>query len=149
MNNYTEFLNIEEIKNPIVKVKHNNVELYFLVDTGCNISYIDESIVDLLYTTPSQRIINNINFGNNTESQESKMLYMDIEVIKGINMKVEVLPMNIYNIYRTFKEGFNISVRGVLGTEFLMENNIALDFKSNNMYLVDTSAYQTKLDLEL
>ena len=144
MNCLLNFEKLEHTTLPIVTLQHNNVKIKMLVDTGSDCTYIDESILDLLVTTPSEKYIENIVFGSG--GAEGKHYYHSMPVkIGDAELQLNVVPVDLYSTIRDFRDTFGITIRGLLGSDFLSEYGFTLDMNAKIMY-INGNARQTSLD---
>lgn len=140
-------VNFEKLENttlPIITLQHNNVKIKMLVDTGSDCTYIDEDILDLLVTTPTEKYLENIVFGSG--GAEGKHYYHNMPVQIGEReFNLEVVPVDFHATVRDFKEAFGITIRGLLGSSFLSEYGFTLDMNTKVMY-INGNTRQTSLD---
>ena len=132
-----------ETSIPFIKVKHNNIEFNLIVDTGCTISCIDKDILDLLVHTPTGNQTPGLIYANggNDEPVCTHMIPLNIG---GIDFEEEFNAIDFGGMYRDVKDSFGITVRGLLGSEFMYRNHLILDF--NNSIIRYTDGRQTTLD---
>ena len=138
-----DFINFSVIENPIVKVIHNNTSMYFLVDTGCDKSYIDEYIKDMLVLTPTNECIESIMCGDSDIEGVKRVYEMQVQIANH-HTTAKVVPMDFKQINKAFKDKYGIVLRGIIGSNFLSENAYVLDFKDNCIYIADS--FQTELN---
>lgn len=132
---------------PIITVNHNNVSFNLMVDTGCNTSYIDESIVDLLLAKKTNKTLGGIVFGDGASEDETPIY--DIQMALGdIKFTEEFAAINLASTVKEFKDAFGIRIRGMLGSDFLAKYGFILDFKNKNIRMINGNNRQAKLNFE-
>lgn len=140
-------LNFEKLENttlPIVTLKHNNIKLKMLIDTGSDCTYIDESILDLLLTTPTEEPVGNIVFGSGGADGEHYVHIMPVE-IGDAQLTLEVVPVDFHKTVIDFRNAFGVTIRGLLGSDFLSAYGFTLDMNAKVMY-INGNTRQTSLD---
>lgn len=113
---------------PIVSFKHGKRKINFLVDTGSDFSYIDESIVKHLKVKEKNDSGNNILTANGY-MQTSGNVTIDLSH-KGNVVEGE---FTIGNIKDAMDSAFapRIIVRGILGSIFLKKYRYIIDYNNN------------------
>lgn len=128
---------------PYVEVENNGHKFNLIVDTGCTISCIDENILDFLRYTDNGETTEGVIFANGDSTDATKL----VDINLTLNNKLFTESFNIVDFYKMSKQvrdNFGITVRGLLGSEFLYKNKLILDFeesiikhKDNNQLLLD------------
>ena len=132
---------------PIVAVSHNNITLNLMVDTGCNTSYIDESIIDLLLVNKTEHLLGGIVFGDGSTEQESPIYEIPL-ALGDFKFTEEFAAINLSSTVKEFQDAFGIKIRGMLGSDFLTKYGFMLDFKNKNIHIINGNNRQVKLDFE-
>lgn len=128
---------------PFIKVKHNNISFNLVVDTGCSTSCIDAEILDLLIHNTTNEFTDGIIYGDG--SHDEKVQIVEIPITIGDTDYVEQFnAVNFRNMYQQVKDNFGITIRGLLGSEFLYKHKLILDFNKNLIRY--TNGNQTLLD---
>lgn len=144
MEKFISELKRTETNIPYVEVKHNNIKFNFIIDSGCTISCIDENVLDLLLHTDTGEKSDGVLFANGDESEQTKIIEMSFMI--GNKEFVEKFnAVDFYNMTKQVKDNFGITVRGLLGSEFLYKNKLILDFDESTIKYKDNN--QLELDL--
>lgn len=123
--NEKEFILFESISLNNIQIKNE-----FILDTGSNISILDESIFKKL-NLKQKGTTNNIDILGN---KKKRNIYT-VEELK-IN---ETLFLNVDFIVLDLKKHFNCeNIPGIIGTNVLKENIIKIDFNRKNARLINT-----------
>lgn len=136
-----------ETKIPYVTVKHNNIEFNFVIDSGCTISCIDENILDLLLHDDTGRKSEGIIFANGDGTEENKIVKISFN-IGCVSFTEEFNAVDFYNMTKQVKDNFGITVRGLLGSEFLYRNKLILDFDKSLIKYANDNQLELKLENE-
>ena len=129
---------------PYVTVKHNNIEFNLIIDSGCNISCIDENVLDLMLHTDTGKTSDGVLFANGDETEPNKIIKLSFE----LNNKefTEIFnAVDFYNMTKQVKDNFGIVVRGLLGSEFLYKNKLILDFDNSVIKHKDNNQLELNL----
>ena len=140
-------INFEETNSsiPFIKVKHNNIQFNLVIDTGCTISCIDKNILDLLIHNPTDRCIEGIIYANG--SQDEEIPVVEIPITLGNKEYIEQFnAVDFSTMARQVKDSFGITVRGLLGSEFLYKHSLILDFDKHLIRYTD--GHQTSIDFK-
>lgn len=121
---------LELTNMPIVSFKHGKRKINFLVDTGSDFSYIDESIVKHLKIKDRDNSGNNILTANGymqTSGNITIDLSHDGNIVEG--------EFTVGNIKDAMDSAFapRIIVRGILGSIFLKRYRYIIDYNNNEL----------------
>ena len=134
-----------EAKMPFIEVIHNNIKINLLIDSGSEYSQIDSNILDLLLYEETNECI--VGMVSATDDNDIKFPIIKLPIkIGDVEYKAEFSAMNMYHIYQHCKEKYGIPVRGFLGSDFLYNNSLILDF--NKQLIKYTDGIQTSIDFE-
>lgn len=140
-----ELIKFEETSTsiPFIKVKHNNISFNLVIDTGCTTSCVDKEILDLLVHNVTNQATDGIIYANG--GNDDKVQIVEIPITIGDQNYVEEFnAINFRAMSQQVKDCFGITVRGLLGSEFLYKHSLILDF---NKHLIRyTNGNQTSLD---
>lgn len=125
-----ELIKFEDTKTsiPFITVKHNNIEFKLLVDTGASISLIDSNVLDLLLHTKTEDKTGGIIYANNDTEDNIPIVEIPIN-IGGVDFVEKFNAVNLQNMTQQIKENYDITIRGLLGSEFMCRNQFIIDFK--------------------
>jgi hypothetical protein len=140
-----ELIKFEETNSsiPFIKVKHNNIQFNLVIDTGCTISCIDKNILDLLVHNITNEDTKGIIFGNG--GTDDAVPIVEIPITIGDKDYVENFnAVDFREMSQNVKETFGITVRGLLGSEFLYKHSLILDFDKHLIRYTDGN--QTSID---
>lgn len=128
---FKESLDLTEL--PIVTFSNNNKKLNFLLDTGSNISYINELILkDYKY-----ELVENGRssfFGIDGKIQYNKICSMKVQY-KEYTFDVEFGVHDFESAFDIIKTESGVQVHGILGNSFFQKYKYILDFESLIAYM--------------
>ena len=140
-----ELIKFEETDSsiPFIKVKHNNIQFNLVIDTGCTISCIDNNILDLLLHNTTDKNVEGLIFANGDVNDTVPVVEIPITI--GDKDYVEQFnAIDFREMSQQVKDSFGITVRGLLGSEFLYKNSLILDFDKHLIRYTD--GRQTSID---
>ncbi len=111
---------------PVVTFYQDNNKINFLLDTGSNLSIINESFLNNIKYT-DVKAEGNI-FG--MEGVAKKVKYVNAEFYYKDNKFKEVFQVvNMDTAFNSVKQDTGVTINGILGSEFLKNHSYILDFK--------------------
>lgn len=115
---------------PIVALRHNDMDIYFLIDSGSDISYIDESIIHKLTVKEKSGDGYDVLTANGYMKTFGSIT---IDLMHN-NINVEGI-FTVGNIKDAMDSAFapNYEVRGIIGSMFLEKYDYIIDYKSNEL----------------
>ena len=140
-----ELIKFEETNSsiPFIKVKHNNIQFNLVIDTGCTISCIDKNVLDLLVHNVTQESVEGIIFANGDTNDSIPIVEIPITI--GDKEYIEQFnAVDFSAMSQQVKDSFGITVRGLLGSEFLYKHSLILDFDKHLIRYTDGN--QTSID---
>ena len=140
-----ELIKFEETQTsiPFIKVKHNNITFNLVIDTGCTVSCIDENILDLLLYKTTDNYTDGLISAEG--SSDDKVQIVEIPITVGNQEYVEQFnAVNFRAMSQQVKDTFGITIRGLLGSEFLYKHSLILDFDKHLIRY--TNGNQTQID---
>ena len=130
---------------PYITVKHNNIEFNFVVDSGCTISCIDENILDLLVHTDTGETSDGVIFANGSDTGTTNIIRMSFN-LRDKEFTEDFNAVDFYSMTKQVKDNFGITVRGLLGSEFLYKNKLILDFGDSIIKYRDNNQLELNLN---
>ena len=140
-----ELIKFEETQTsiPFIKVKHNNISFNLVIDTGCTTSCIDKEVLDLLVHNVTNQATDGIIYADG--SSDDKVQIVEISITIGNQEYVEQFnAVNFRAMSQQVKDTFGITIRGLLGSEFLYKHSLILDFDKHLIRY--TNGNQTQID---
>ena len=140
-----ELIKFEETQTsiPFIKVKHNNISFNLVIDTGCTTSCIDKEVLDLLVHNVTNQATDGIIYADG--SSDDKVQIVEIPITVGNQEYVEQFnAVNFRAMSQQVKDTFGITIRGLLGSEFLYKHSLILDFDKHLIRY--TNGNQTQID---
>ena len=140
-----ELIKFEETQTsiPFIKVKHNNISFNLVIDTGCTTSCIDKEVLDLLIHNVTDQATDGIIYADG--SNDDKVQIVEISITIGDQEYVEQFnAVNFRAMSQQVKDTFGITIRGLLGSEFLYKHSLILDFDKHLIRY--TNGNQTQID---
>lgn len=130
-----EFMSFREsiglVDLPIVTFYQGETKLNFLLDTGANLSIIDEKVVNSIETQVSETISTTIGIGkriNNITNVDIKFLYKN----KEFTDTFQVVDMS--EAFGVIKKCSGVTMHGIIGNNFMQRYKYVLDFKEMIAY---------------
>ena len=140
-----ELIKFEETQTsiPFIKVKHNNISFNLVIDTGCTTSCIDKEVLDLLVHNVTNQATDGIIYADG--SSDDKVQIVEIPITIGDQEYVEQFnAVNFRAMSQQVKDTFGVTIRGLLGSEFLYKHSLILDFDKHLIRY--TNGNQTQID---
>lgn len=138
--NNTDFLyHFEQTENsgvniPIVEIPVNNEGKYFIIDTGANMSLIDEEYYeknedDFQYIKTIDMTIQGISGGKDVTSA-----YIMAELGDSIKIKHQFMTSNLKGVISNIKNSCGREIIGLIGADYLIRYDFSVDFKNRAIY---------------
>lgn len=128
---------------PFIRVKHNNVSFNLIIDTGCTISCIDKNILELLVHENTDGK-SDVLYANGTSSEEVEIVNIPITI--GDNTYNESFnAIDFSNMAKQVADTYGITIRGLLGSEFMYKHQLILDFEK---HLIRYTGNQTEIEFK-
>lgn len=128
---------------PFIKVKHNNISFNLVVDTGCTMSCIDENILDLILHKTTNDYTEGLISAEG--GNDDKVPIIEIPITIGDQDYTEQFnAVDFRAMAQQVKDSFGITIRGLLGSEFLYKHSLILDFDKHLIRYTDGN--QTSID---
>ena len=140
-----ELIKFEDSKTsiPFIKVKHNNITFNLVVDTGCTMSCIDKNILDLLLHKTTNDYTDGLISAEGGNDDKVPIIEMPI-TIGDQNYIEQFNAVDFKDMAQQVKDSFGITIRGLLGSEFLYKHSLILDFDKHLIRYTDGN--QTSID---
>ena len=117
---------------PIATFKHEDMQLNFLLDTGSDSNSIDVNVLDKLnYNEAKDNTITHLTGVGGTQEVKSCSLTFKCQ---DEEYTADFLITDFSEPFANIYEAHGIQLHGILGSKFLKENNIILDFKNLAAY---------------
>lgn len=127
---FKESMDLTEL--PVITFMNNNMKLNFLLDTGSNTSFINESTLDKINHTLLEEVNDMIGVeGRQIENRicEMKILYKDYIFDTKFNIN------NMDEAFNAIKKESGVQLHGILGSLFFQKYKYVLDFESLIAYM--------------
>lgn len=116
---------MELVELPIITLYHKNKKLHFILDTGCNNSVIDSTILPELQYSESENSMHI--FGIEGKTQESSAIILDF-TYENTFYTHTFQAINLSPSFKQIKKIHGITVHGLLGTDFFNKYKYIIDF---------------------
>lgn len=127
---FREAMDLAEL--PVITFYNGDKKINFLLDTGSNISYLNESIVSSLVTESTGEESNIIGIeGNKVNCKICKMIIRR----KNQEFEEEFSIADLNKAFRIVKEESGVQIHGILGSRFFEKYKYVLDFKDYIAYV--------------
>ena len=140
-----ELIKFEAIEAPIpfIKVKHNNITFNLVIDTGCTMSCIDNNILDLILHNTTNNFTDGIISAEGSNDEAVPIVEIPI-TIGDQDYTEQFNAVDFRAMAQQVKDSFGITIRGLLGSEFLYKHSLILDFDKHLIRYTDGN--QTSID---
>lgn len=127
---FKEALDLTEL--PVITLMNNNKKLNFLLDTGSNISYINNSLLPLLDYEKIEKEMDIIGIeGNKMNSQFCKLSVS----YKNQSFEEEFSTADLEKAFNIIKQESGVQIHGILGSKFFEKYKYVLNFKECAAYI--------------
>lgn len=121
---FKEGLDLTEL--PIVTFKQGDKKLHFLLDTGSNISYINNEVINDIEVEDLNASSNTVGVGGNdmeTKHYNIKIGYKDQEFVE------EFGALDLSGAFASIEAESGIKLHGIIGNRFFEKYKYILDFR--------------------
>lgn len=121
---FKEGLDLTEL--PIVTFKQGDKKLHFLLDTGSNISYINNEVINDIEVEDLNASSNTVGVGGNdmeTKHYNIKIGYKDQEFVE------EFGALDLSGAFASIEAESGIRLHGIIGNRFFEKYKYILDFR--------------------
>lgn len=125
----TSIFNIEN-NIPVITVKLNNKKVNLIIDTGSELSIIDEKYYK---KNNDFNVIDSTMININTLNGEQINKVYIINGIVNDSINIKLYTMDISNVINDMFIKQQIFIDGIIGVDFLYENNLIIDFKNKTL----------------
>ena len=115
---------------PIATFQQGDMELNFIIDTGSDNNIIDSNVLPNLKYEENEHRMQLTGLGG---SQEVKMCDITFS-FEGESFTAPFLISDMKEAFTIIRKCHAIPIHGMLGSKFLMENNLILDFNKMVAY---------------
>lgn len=127
---FREAMDLAEL--PVITFYNGDKKINFLLDTGSNISYLNESIVSSLVTESTGEASNIIGIeGNKINCKICKMIIRR----KNQEFEEEFSIADLDKAFSIVKKESGVQIHGILGSRFFEKYKYVLDFKDYIAYV--------------
>lgn len=127
---FREAMDLAEL--PVITFYNGDKKINFLLDTGSNISYLNESIVSSLVTESTGEESNIIGIeGNKVNCKICKMIIRR----KNQEFEEEFSIADLDKAFSIVKKESGVQIHGILGSRFFEKYEYVLDFKDYIAYV--------------
>lgn len=127
---FREAMDLAEL--PVITFYNGDKKINFLLDTGSNISYLNESIVSSLVTESTGEESNIIGIeGNKVNCKICKMIIRR----KNQEFEEEFSTADLDKAFSIVKKESGVQIHGILGSRFFEKYKYVLDFKDYIAYV--------------
>ena len=127
---FKESMDLTEL--PVVTFMVDGVKVNFLLDTGSNVSYINETLLPTLKHTPLDSVSRTVGIEGNIFDNKHCVLHL---TYKEFEFKSIFAVANIDNAFNALKKENGINIHGLLGSKFFQEYNYVFDFEELIAYM--------------
>jgi hypothetical protein len=132
-------ISIEFNEVPFVKTNIDGVDYLLLIDTGASISLIDSSFVADNKDDPSIKLITlndtTAAAGAYNTLQLTDLYDVNLFIDSKLNVQQQMSQYNLTILNNKLQSIFKYRIIGVLGCDFLFDNNVIIDIARRQMYI--------------
>ena len=115
---------------PIVTVTQNGKKLHFLLDTGCDNNVINKEALECIEHTEKKGKTNLTGLGGSQAASKCDITF----VCEDQEYTEEFLVSDLTDAFGLMEDWHSIKLCGMLGSCFLRNNNLVLDFETLTLY---------------
>lgn len=122
---------------PVVDVLCNKEDICLLIDTGSDKSYISPTAVNIFkkYIESEETVKTKIICGGSSEVSETRVVELPVEFNKFNTRMISFITMpSLDRQFREIEQTRNITIHGIIGSDFLEQNKTELDFNKLCMH---------------
>lgn len=126
-NRYSISYGLEHTRLPLIPVEVKDKYLSFILDTGSTCSLIDSNVVEYF-----KDIVEPVGdyYINGIEGTKHKVEMITLPfTFEGQTYKPKFCVKPLLNAFKGIEDESGIQIHGLLGTDFLLENQWIIDFK--------------------
>lgn len=122
------------VYTPISKFKINNSYKYFIIDTGANMSMIDETYYeghkdDFKFIKELDMTLSGVSGDKDVKSK-----YIIAEIGDSIKISHSFITSNLSGVIYNIKSSCGYDIIGIIGADYLNRYDICVDFKNDIAY---------------
>lgn len=124
-----------DVYTPIVSMQLNGVERHWIIDSGANMSLIDETFYqdhkdDFLYLSSVDMTLNGV---SGASDYTANTIFAELGY--GNNkISHQFVTSNLVGVRKTIKQRIGIDVVGLIGADILSRYGYSIDFYNNAIY---------------
>lgn len=127
---FKEAMDLVEL--PVVTFMNGDKKLNFLLDTGSNVSYINNSVLSSLVHEKTDKEMNTMGIdGNKVSNQFCRMSV----AYKNQVFEEEFSIADLEEAFSVIKQESGVQIHGILGSKFFEKYKYVLDFKELIAYI--------------
>lgn len=122
---------LREVRIPLLQAEFQGKNLLFMLDSGSDMNFLDEWVVehfkDNLKIEPDNGTVLGV---------EGKEMPRGSKVIMPLEIKGHLIKANFYSIpggiasFDLIEQENHVRIHGILGTPFMVQNNLVIDFSN-------------------
>lgn len=124
---------------PLLSLNSKNKEALFLVDTGADANIIFNNSIKNIKHRVNETYETTFNSAHNAIAKQVKDVYAYLSTpYNTFNLHAMVPTDNHFStITDYYKNNYNITLSGILGTEFLIDYKVVIDYGTMHLYMTD------------
>lgn len=131
---YFENTENDGVNTPITKIPVNGVYKYFIIDTGANMSMIDETYYlnnknDFQFLKELDMTIQGVVGGKDVKSS-----YIVGELGDSIRIKHHFITSDLRGVISNINSACGYKIIGIIGSDYLLRYNFSVDFRNRAIY---------------
>lgn len=129
-----ENITTSDVHTPIIELKLNGSGKYWIVDTGANMSLIDETFYEknkdeFCYIKDFEMTLNGVSGSKNYVTR-----YVSCELGDSIIITHQFLTSDLSGVKKNIKDRLNIDIVGIIGSDYLDRYSYTIDFYNRLLY---------------
>lgn len=122
------------VYTPIIKLNLNGNSQYWIVDTGANMSLIDETFYqenenEFDYITDFDMTLNGVSGSKNYTAH-----YVSCELGDSVTIIHQFLTSDLSGVKKNVKDRLNVEIVGIIGSDYLDRYSYTIDFYNRALY---------------
>lgn len=131
---YFENRSTSDVHTPIIRLNLNGVEKYWIIDTGANMSLIDNDFYEnnktcFDYITSLDMTLNGVSGSKNYNAH-----YISAELGDSVVIMHQFLTSDLSSVRKNIKNRLNIDIVGIIGSDYLDKYSYTVDFYNRTLY---------------
>lgn len=129
---FIEFVHLD--RKPIVAARVNGIETYLMVDTGSDISVLNQNVSDEFGFVPS--VNNEVSYHIEGLNGEKKSISWAKKVkvsLGSSEIRARFYSMDLSNLVNSVKKKTHITIQGIIGSDIMKKYDFRVDYRNKKI----------------